>query len=173
MNTNTYARPMPGASEERDSLLVSALHLIADHAEAGSERFLASVIRESAVALDEYRSGYRLAYPQPDTGYSLVELELESVCGTDVPAAPGEPSEPIAEIVVETKFRMGDVVSALVVDEKVSFAGQPVQRVRSGRIVGITTVTETPGYLVDIADQVFNFDEKQLWRVGEDAEVAP
>lgn len=171
MNINTV-RPLPGAYEERDSLLVAALHLIANHAEAEHETFVASVIRESAVALDEYRGGYRLAYPQPDTGFHLVELAVESVNGTELQDS-GDFSEPVPEMLIEPKFKMGETVNALVDDATESFAGQPVQRIRSGRVIGIANLTATPGYLVDIAGQVFNFDEKKLWRTGEEAEVAP
>lgn len=170
---NTNFEHVPGAFEERDSLLVAALHLIADHAETNSEHFVASVIRESAVALDEYRGGYRLAYPQPDTGFHLVELAVESVSGTEVATEAGEISLPMQAVGMVFKFQIGDPVCALHVDPKVSFADRPVHKVRSGTVVGTLADEGTASYVVDIDGELIPFAEGQLWRVGEAEEVAP
>lgn len=66
---------VPDATRAHDRHLVERLHDIADRATEP----LAGIIRDAAVALDEYQSGARLATPRPDSGYRLLPTSATSL----------------------------------------------------------------------------------------------
>lgn len=61
-----------GATDADDARTVELLHYMSKAAARANEDFVATVLRDAATALDEYRAGLRLAMPHGSTGYQLL-----------------------------------------------------------------------------------------------------
>lgn len=74
MDTKTFIPPdiEPGFYDKNDTALVQFLHMLAADAKRHGELYVSNWVSDAAVALDEYRSGLRLAYPARDSQWALV-----------------------------------------------------------------------------------------------------
>lgn len=61
-----------GATDAEDARTVALLHYMSKAAAESKEDYVAAVLRDAAIALDEYRAGLRLAIPHGSTGYQLL-----------------------------------------------------------------------------------------------------
>lgn len=74
MDIKTFIPPdiEPGFYDKNDMALVQFLHLLAADALRHGEKYVSTWISDAAVALDEYRSGQRLAYPALHSNWALI-----------------------------------------------------------------------------------------------------